>query len=282
MVQQILAMLSNVRPVPLQDVNSAAACQCDQSAIACVRCFYQSMRPSSAASSARVQERMQQAAEDLAEDMVNQFEEEMGPVVDNIEAAMEHFGNIEDLLEGPSGYDLSSGMWQESGWREFQKLRRQLEHLRELRHLVRLALAALAAAGLCRPGSARAWCRRAGCACAGRFVHKRAAWCHGWGDTVTPQCVRRSTRMNELDRHSVFCRFGSSAAAAALAPSDGRRSSSTPAAARLACCARRSCPRRCAACTRQVTCHRFCRRRQGSWRLGGHRSALKLAAAQCP
>lgn len=93
--------------------------------------------PSTPATAPQLQERMEQAAEELAEDMVHQFEDEMGPVVENIEAAMEHFGDIDGLLEGPQGFDLSSGVWQESGWREFQRLRRQLEHLRELRDLVR-------------------------------------------------------------------------------------------------------------------------------------------------
>jgi molecular chaperone GrpE (heat shock protein) len=89
-----------------------------------------------AADAAAMQEAIDKAAEEIAEDMTQKFEEEMAPVVDNIEAAMQHFGDLDDLLEGPQGWDLSRGVWRESGWREFQNLRKRLENLRELRDLV--------------------------------------------------------------------------------------------------------------------------------------------------
>lgn len=58
-------------------------------------------------------------------------------MVDSIEDAMEHFGgDLEQLLDGKKGWDLSEGLWQKSGWREFRKLRKKLEKLRELRDLV--------------------------------------------------------------------------------------------------------------------------------------------------
>ena len=63
--------------------------------------------------------------------------QEMAPVVDSIEDAMEYFGgDLEELLNGHKGWDLSEGLWQKSGWREFKRLRKKLEKLRELRDLV--------------------------------------------------------------------------------------------------------------------------------------------------
>ncbi len=35
------------------------------------------------------------------------------------------------------GFDLSQGLWQNSGWKEVEDLRRKLEQLTELRDLVR-------------------------------------------------------------------------------------------------------------------------------------------------
>lgn len=84
-----------------------------------------------------LEEAMAEAADKLAEDLTDKFKEEMEPIVESVEAAMEHFGDLDELLDGPKGWDLSHGMWQESGWREFQDLRKKLEDLRELRDLVR-------------------------------------------------------------------------------------------------------------------------------------------------
>ena len=47
------------------------------------------------------------------------------------------FDDIDGLLEGPSGFDSSSAVWHQTGWREVAALRRKLEDLRELRELVR-------------------------------------------------------------------------------------------------------------------------------------------------
>ena len=41
------------------------------------------------------------------------------------------------MMEGPQGFDLSSGLWQARGWRQIDGLRRKLERLKELRELVR-------------------------------------------------------------------------------------------------------------------------------------------------
>jgi hypothetical protein len=58
-------------------------------------------------------------------------------VVESIEDAMEHFGDLEQLLDGSKGWDLREGLWRKTGWREFRNLRKKLEKLRELRDLVR-------------------------------------------------------------------------------------------------------------------------------------------------
>jgi uncharacterized protein with von Willebrand factor type A (vWA) domain len=84
-----------------------------------------------------MEERLAAAADDLAEEMVKKFEEEMAPVMEHVEAAMKHFGDLDDLLSGSSGWDLSHGMWQQSGWHVFRDLQKRLEKLRELRDLVR-------------------------------------------------------------------------------------------------------------------------------------------------
>ncbi len=40
-------------------------------------------------------------------------------------------------MEGPQGFDQSSGLWEARGWRQVDALRRKLEKLKELRELVR-------------------------------------------------------------------------------------------------------------------------------------------------
>lgn len=44
---------------------------------------------------------------------------------------------MDGLLEGPTGFDSSSSVWHQSGWKEVAALRRKLEDLKELRELVR-------------------------------------------------------------------------------------------------------------------------------------------------
>lgn len=81
---------------------------------------------------------MAELAEKLADDLVNAFEEKMSPIVDSLEAAAGHLGDLDELLDGQKGWDLSASVWQKSGWKEFKDLRKKLENLRELRDLVRL------------------------------------------------------------------------------------------------------------------------------------------------
>ena len=76
-------------------------------------------------------------AAQLADELLEKFEKQMLPVIDSLDAANGHLGDLEELLDsGQSGWDLSSGLWQNSGWREFKNLRKKLQDLRELRDLV--------------------------------------------------------------------------------------------------------------------------------------------------
>ena len=44
---------------------------------------------------------------------------------------------VAGMMEGPQGFDQSSGLWEARGWRQVDALRRKLEKLKELRELVR-------------------------------------------------------------------------------------------------------------------------------------------------
>jgi len=79
----------------------------------------------------------QEMAESIASDIMEEFKEEWAPAMENLEAADAAFDNLEDLMDGPKGFDLSRNLWQSSGWKELEKLRRNLENLKELRELVR-------------------------------------------------------------------------------------------------------------------------------------------------
>ena len=77
-------------------------------------------------------------AEKLAEEMLKKFEEKWAPAMEALETASEAFENLEDLItEGTEGFDSSTSVWHQTGWREVSALRKKLEQLRELRELVR-------------------------------------------------------------------------------------------------------------------------------------------------
>ena len=76
-------------------------------------------------------------AEQLAEEMLKKLEEKWSPMVEALETAALTFEDIDGLLDGPSGFDSSSALWHQTGWREVAALRKKLEDLRELRELVR-------------------------------------------------------------------------------------------------------------------------------------------------
>lgn len=80
-------------------------------------------------------ERNKEIVEKLMEDFRDQWE----PAVDKLDKAAKAFEglDLEDLAEGPEGFDVTKGLWQQTGWQELDSLRKKLEELRELRDLVR-------------------------------------------------------------------------------------------------------------------------------------------------
>lgn len=80
-------------------------------------------------------ERNKEIVEKLMEDFRDQWE----PAVDKLDKAAKAFEGLDlaDLAEGPEGFDVTKGLWQQTGWLELDSLRKKLENLRELRDLVR-------------------------------------------------------------------------------------------------------------------------------------------------
>lgn len=76
---------------------------------------------------------------DIAERLMQEFKDQWEPAMDKLEQAANMFEGLDlaDLAEGPEGYDLSRGLWQETGWEVMEDLRKKLEGLKELRDLVR-------------------------------------------------------------------------------------------------------------------------------------------------
>lgn len=76
---------------------------------------------------------LSEKAEKMAEELVEQW----APITEKLDMANHMFDNIENLLEGPEGFDITTSVWRHSGWRELDSLRKKLENLKELRELVR-------------------------------------------------------------------------------------------------------------------------------------------------
>ena len=76
---------------------------------------------------------------EMVEKMMEDFKEQWEPAVDKLEKASKAFEGLDlnDLTEGPEGFDLSKGLWQVTGWEEMEKLRKKLQDLKELRDIVR-------------------------------------------------------------------------------------------------------------------------------------------------
>jgi hypothetical protein len=53
------------------------------------------------------------------------------------ETAEKAFSGLDALMDGPSGFDTSAGLWTQRGWEEMEALRRKLEELKDLRDLIR-------------------------------------------------------------------------------------------------------------------------------------------------
>ena len=79
------------------------------------------------------------ANKEMVEKLMEDFKEQWEPAVDKLDKAAKAFEglNLDDLAEGPEGFDVTKGLWQQTGWTELDSLRRKLEELRELRDLVR-------------------------------------------------------------------------------------------------------------------------------------------------
>lgn len=76
---------------------------------------------------------LSETAERMAEELIEQW----APITEKLDMASHMFDNIESLLEGPEGFDITTSVWRHSGWRELDSLRKKLENLKELRELVR-------------------------------------------------------------------------------------------------------------------------------------------------
>eukprot|EP00241_Pyramimonas_parkeae_P004057 CAMPEP_0114231982 /NCGR_PEP_ID=MMETSP0058-20121206/4352_1 /TAXON_ID=36894 /ORGANISM="Pyramimonas parkeae, CCMP726" /LENGTH=614 /DNA_ID=CAMNT_0001343403 /DNA_START=229 /DNA_END=2073 /DNA_ORIENTATION=+ len=76
-------------------------------------------------------------AEEIVEELMDRFKEQWEPAVENLEAAEKAFQGLDGLMDGPTGFDVSSGLWQQRGWQELDALRKKLQELKELRELVR-------------------------------------------------------------------------------------------------------------------------------------------------
>ena len=79
------------------------------------------------------------ANKELVEQLMEDFKEQWEPAVDKLDKAAKAFEglDLDDLADGPEGFDITKGLWQQTGWRELDSLRKKLEELRELRDLVR-------------------------------------------------------------------------------------------------------------------------------------------------
>ena len=77
--------------------------------------------------------------EALVRELMEDFKSDWEPATDKLDKAAKAFEglDLDDLAEGPDGFDVTKGLWQQTGWKELDSLRKKLEELRELRDLVR-------------------------------------------------------------------------------------------------------------------------------------------------
>lgn len=84
------------------------------------------------------EQKRQERMKEIADKVVDKFKEEWKDMADKMDKADKAFDDLDILeLDDSTGFDASSGLWQESGWEELESLRRKLERLKELRELVR-------------------------------------------------------------------------------------------------------------------------------------------------
>ena len=93
--------------------------------------------PDSAAREAA--ERAKEKNKETVSKLMEEFKEQWEPAVDKLDKAAKAFEglDLEDLADGPEGFDLTRGLWQQTGWKELDSLRKKLQDLRELRDMVR-------------------------------------------------------------------------------------------------------------------------------------------------
>lgn len=101
----------------------------------------------------------------MAKELVEDFKQQLQEPMKNLERAQEAFDDLDGLMDGPEGFDLTQvrvavglasrpgapvgldsrecplpalqAVWRQTGWQEIEDLRKKLENLQELRDLVR-------------------------------------------------------------------------------------------------------------------------------------------------
>jgi hypothetical protein len=124
-----------------------------------------------------VRDAVNAANAELAARLADEFKKAWDPVVDKLDAASKAFDgfDLDDLAEGPRGFDLSAGVWQATGWRELDALRRKLEARGSLEACLACCIPANASLSLYRScASCATWCATwVAAAVAGRCVARR-------------------------------------------------------------------------------------------------------------
>ena len=74
---------------------------------------------------------------EMVQQLMDDFKEQWEPAVDKLDKAAKAFEglDLDDLADGPEGFDLTRGLWQQTGWKELDSLRKKLQDLRELRDM---------------------------------------------------------------------------------------------------------------------------------------------------
>jgi len=85
----------------------------------------------------QVDSEMESRKDDIARELMSEFKDEWGKAMEVLEEAGEALDDVDGLIDGPEGFDLSLSVWKNRGWKEVEDLRKMLEDLKELRELVR-------------------------------------------------------------------------------------------------------------------------------------------------
>ena len=87
----------------------------------------------------QAKEQAKEKNKEMVQKLMEDFKEQWEPAVDKLDKAAKAFEglNLDDLADGPEGFDLTRGLWQQTGWKELDSLRKKLQDLRELRDMVR-------------------------------------------------------------------------------------------------------------------------------------------------